>query len=299
MSNTQQINKEHIINEIFNISREKALGDYHKLPKNCNELSKIKPLSIIGNDFINYFTSMQRLNTIGNKGISFWYFYEHKDEFIKKQYIRNVYEYCNKNQPSLTDTKIWYRIFNMYFGSINIFKATIAMNIYCKYKPKSILDFTMGWGGRLIGACALNIEKYTGIDLNTELKTPYSKMVKMLKPLSSTNIKLIFKDALKVDYSKIDYDMVLTSPPYYNIELYNGTEKKTKKEWNNNFYKPLITKTFKYLKKNGYYCLNINNEIYENICIQLLGNAHELIPLTKVKRTNNEKYNEYIYVWKK
>ena len=40
-------------------------------------------------------------------------------------------------------------------------------------------------------------------------------------------------------------------------------------------------------------------EIYEKICIPLLGNAHELIPLVKVKRSQNEKYKEYIYVWKK
>ena len=224
---------------------------------------------------------------------------ENKNEYIKKQYVKKMYDYCLKNQPTLTDTQICWRIFNLYFGSINIFKPTIAMNIYCKYKPKSILDFTMGWGGRLIAATALNVENYTGIDLNTELKTPYSNMVKILKPLTTTKIKLIFKDALKVNYSKIDYDMVLTSPPYYNIELYNGTEKKTKEQWNNNFYKPLITKTFKYLKKGGYYCLNVPKEIYEKICIPLLGNAHELIPLVKVKRSQNEKYKEYIYVWKK
>ena len=73
-------------------------------------------------------------------------------------------------------------------------------------------------------------------------------MVKTLKPLTETKIELIFKDALKVDYSKIDYDLVLTSPPYYNTEIYKGTKKMDKENWNNNFYKPLFTKTFANLK---------------------------------------------------
>ena len=55
------------------------------------------------------------------------------------------------------------------------------MNIYCRFNPKSILDMTMGWGGRLWGAYALNIQKYTDIDLNVSLKKPYEEMVDILK----------------------------------------------------------------------------------------------------------------------
>jgi 16S rRNA G966 N2-methylase RsmD len=99
------------------------------------------------------------------------------------------------------------------------------MDIYNRFKPTSILDFTMGWGGRLVGACAMDIPSYIGIDLNKNLIKPYEEMVKTLKELGTkTEIKLIFKDALKVDYSKLNYDCVFTSPPYYNIELYTGTK---------------------------------------------------------------------------
>jgi len=179
----------------------------------------------------------------------------------------------------------------------NQFKAIIAMNIYCKYKPTSILDFTMGWGGRLVGACALNIPKYTGIDLNTDLKQPYTEMVTFLKQYSSTKIKLYFKDALKVDYSKIDYDLVLTSPPYYNIEIYKGTQKITKEEWNKNFYEPLFSKTWEHLKKGGYYCLNVPEEVYKNVCLKIFGRPTHKILLPKAKRFANSTYKEYIYVW--
>ena len=210
-----------------------------------------------------------------------------------------MFKYYTKTHPNYYDIKIWWSIFRIYYSSIMIFKPTIAMSVYCKYKPKSILDPTMGWGGRLVGATALNISKYTGIDLNSELKKPYNEMVKTLKPLTETSINLIFKDALKVDYSKIDYDLVLSSPPYYNIEIYKGTKEMNKEEWNNNFYKPLFTKTFAHLKKGGHYCLNIPEEVYKNVCIGVLGDADEFLPLPKALRTTEEKYKEYIYVWKK
>ena len=40
-----------------------------------------------------------------------------------------------------------------------------------------------------------------------------------------------------------------------------------------------------------------NKEIYEDICITLLGPANDIIPLKKSKRQNN--YEEFIYVWYK
>ena len=51
------------------------------------------------------------------------------------------------------------------------------MQIYNMYKPQSVLDFTMGWGGRLIGACAYNVPMYIGIDANKNLIEPYKKMI--------------------------------------------------------------------------------------------------------------------------
>ena len=252
-----------------------------------------------GNNFINYFTFLERLETVGRNGISFFDFWENKSEYMKKKYIQNLLDYQNKKGYTNL-AKNLYHIFSLYFGAIGIFKPVIAMNIYHKFKPTSILDFTMGWGGRLVGACALNIPKYTGIDLNKNLEKPYIEMVKTLKELGSkTNIKLIFKDALKVDYSKIDYDMVFTSPPYYNIELYRGTNKLTKEEWSKYFYKPLFYKTYKYLKKGGLYILNIPIDVYNTILVEMLGEANKIIPMhtPRPNKLKQKEYKEYIYIW--
>jgi len=129
-------------------------------------------------------------------------------------------------------------------------------------------------------------------------------MVKLLKKMgTTTNIKLMFKDARTVDYSKLDYDFVLTSPPYYNVEIYDGTTEMTDEKWESTFYIPLFSKTFKHLKTGGHYVLNIPQKLYESVCVDLFGKADLVIPLHIKNRPKNmytvNDYHEFIYAWKK
>lgn len=300
------MNKKNIAFQIKSITKEDAINDYKKLEK--VDVNEIKPNDRIGNKFVDYFTFLERLNTTGSKGMNFFEFFHRKDEFEKRRYIRRLLMYSKKHGTKNL-YKMWYGVFNLYFNSINIFKPLLAMEIYNMFKPHSVLDPTMGWGGRLVGACVMDVPEYIGIDLNKNLEKPYKDMIKQLKELGTdTNIKVYFKDCLKVDYSKFKYDMVFTSPPYYNVEIYNGTTKMSKDEWDENFYKPLITKTFNHLQKGGIYCFNVPNEVYERVCIPLLGKADKFIPLKITKRGSsssktgnkiNINYGEFIYVWKK
>ena len=221
-------------------------------------------------------------------------------EYHKKKYIQNLLKYQKGEDKHVA----LYRVFKLHCGSIGLFKPLTAMELYSRFKPKSVLDFTMGWGGRLVGACALDVPNYIGIDSNKQLKEPYQRMVKLLNKLgTNTKINLMFKDALKVDYSKLDYDCVLTSPPYYNVEVYEDMLPKKDEEWEQEFYIPLFSETYKHLKKGGHYILNIPKDLYEDVCIELFGKADIKIPLKKKghpKNSNTEKdYTEFIYVWRK
>jgi 16S rRNA G966 N2-methylase RsmD len=240
-----------------------------------------------------------RLETRGKEGITFYELWEQRAHYKTKKYVKNIIDFYKRTGIIKSELRVFLRIYNLYFGAVNIFKPIVAMDIYCRYKPQSVLDMTMGWGGRLVGACALNVPRYTGIDLNANLEKSYDEMVQILKQHSTTKITLHFKNALDVDYSKINYDLVLTSPPYYNIEQYEGQKVMEKEQWNRNFYIPLFKKTWKYLKKGGHYCLNIPVEVYEETALKMMGKANEIIPMTKSKRKADEKYKEYIYVWKK
>ena len=97
---------------------------------------------------------------------------------------------------------------------------------------------------------------------------------------------MIFDNAaLNVDYSKFDYDLVFTSPPYYFIQKYENNKEyvcQKKKMDDCILYIPLFSNTYANLKPNGIYALNINKEVYENVCVKLFGPAHDSYPYTKI-----------------
>lgn len=300
------IEKIMISKHIKSISSKDAIEDFNKLKIIANNLLK-NPYDIssrcrTGNNIVDYFTFTERLNTKGKYDINFFEFMINIDEFKKKKFIMNMINYYDtvKNKNKTKNNYIVLKeVYNICISAINIFRPLLAMEIYTKYKPKSILDFTCGWGGRLVGACALNIPNYIGIDINTNLINPYLEMKTFFNNISETNVDIFFENAVTFDYSKINYDMVLTSPPYYFLEKYsnNETYNNSKNEMKNKFYIPVITNTYKHLQQGGKYCLNVNKEIYEDICVPILGIANDIIPFKKSKRQNN--YEEYIYVWYK
>ena len=148
----------------------------------------------------------------------------------------------------------------------------------------------------MVGCCALDVETYIGIDNNKNLELPLNELRKLLTKQSKTQVEIIIEDCLQVDYSKLKYDCVFTSFPYYNTEIYNGIRQfETKNEWNSRFYKPIIERTYKYLENNGLFIINVPETIYKNNFVVLLGECDEKIILLKRKRNNG--YNEFIYMY--
>lgn len=289
--------KERLANQVYNLTDADVLADFTKLVEIGCE--KHAALSTVGNDSVNKYTAVERLNTAGYQNISFYDVWFNKNRLKREKYVKKLLDFYKKTRKGYPEIKVMFRLSNLYFSSISIFKPLIAMDVYCRFQPKCVLDFTMGWGGRLVGACALNIPKYIGVDYNQKLKAPYNKMCRFLKKHSTTDVDLYFQDALTVDYSKFDYDLALTSPPYYNIETYGGNKQKSKDEWDEKFYRPMFETTYKHLKKGGHYCLNVPEEVYDNVAVKTLGKPRFKILLPKVKRSTAEKYHEYIYVWQK
>jgi 16S rRNA G966 N2-methylase RsmD len=290
-----------ISKQIKNISLEEIDEEMKKLISIGTNASTMSPRSRIGNNIVDYFTFSQRLSTKGKYNTNFYEFIINIEEFKKKKFIQTMLHYYDtvKNK---TKKKNYYtvlkEVYNICISAINIIRPLVYMEIYVKYKPTCILDFCAGWGGAAVAASALNIPKYIGIEINQSLHQPYNHLIEFLKERSDTNIQMIFDNAVTIDYSNLDYDLVFTSPPYYFIQKYeNNTQYLSKKEMDEKFYKPLFSNTYKNLKPNGVYALNINNEVYENVCIQLFGPAHDSYPYKKSKRQNN--YDEIVYIWKK
>lgn len=290
-----------IADRIQTISRQSIKTDYTKLKElSCSLVKKASGRTSLGNKIVDAFTFVERLHTKGNQHVSFYEFWENRRVYKKKAFIQNLLTFYKTRK--IDEIRKYKYIYNLYFSSITIFRPIMAMEIYCRLKATRILDFTMGWGGRLVGACALGLEAYYGVDINTHLKEPYNEMIAFLEsePDHKTTIDVQFKDALLIDYTKMDYDCVFTSPPYYDIETYRGSEGKykTKEDWNIHFYEPLFRKTYDSLKPGGSYCLNVPEYIYNDVCVPMFGKCDQKIPLKKGERVpGKDKYKEFVYVW--
>jgi len=209
------------------------------------------------------------LNCKREKGKTIYEIYNDKEEWDKL-----IDSTRKRNRGGRTAAGNVFEAFRINLGSVVMFKATTAKYLYQKYNAKSVLDPTAGWGGRMLGAWALDID-YTGIDTNTEMKQAYDDMMEFLDKkndfssdlfeVEKPNLKMIWQSALDVDFSEIEYDMVLTSPPYVNLELYEHME-----PWESNeaFYKqffiPLWQKCIDNIKKGGVVCFNISPKMYED-----------------------------------
>jgi tRNA1(Val) A37 N6-methylase TrmN6 len=244
----------------------------------------------------------ERLETKGKYNCNFYEFVDNIEEFKNKKFIKNMliyYENVKNKNKTKNEMIVLKEVYNICITSINIFRPLIASWIFSLYKPTKVLDFCMGWGGRFIGASLIPcIKSYIGIEINrVGLETPYKKMSEFIFEEGSEIIPtFIFEDALNVDYSVLDYDMVLTSPPYYEIEKYPNNHKYlSKNDMDNNFYKPLIEKTYRGLREGGIYAINVNEEIYKRCCVPVLGECITKHILKKSKRHNE--YTEFIYVW--
>jgi predicted RNA methylase len=295
------LEKKFIADKIKNISLNDVESEMNELIKIGKDAHNIGSRSRIGNNVVDYFTFVERLDTKGKYDTSFFEFIQNIDEFKKKKFIQTMLTYYKdvKNKNNTKNEYIVYKeVYNICISAINIMRPLNCMEIYSKYKAKRVLNFCAGWGGSTVAAAALNLDAYYGVEINTNLKEPYDNMVSYLKTKSATFFDIRFADAVEFDYSEFKYDMVFSSPPYYFIEKYaNNVKYESKKDMDEKFYKPLFSKTYNGLQIGGHYIINICKEVYDNVLKGILGEAHEIFPLKKSKRQND--YTEMVYVWRK
>jgi tRNA1(Val) A37 N6-methylase TrmN6 len=297
----KDIDKEYIAKQIKPITLEEVNKEMDQLIKIGNNANSMSPRSRVGNNIVDYFTFVQRLETKGKYDINFFEFLQNIEEFKKKKFIQTMLVYYRdiKNKNGKKNKYIVLKeVYNICISAINIMRPLNCMEIYTRYKAKRVLNFCVGWGGSLVAAAALNIDTFYGVEINNELKPSYDKMIAYLETKSSTKMNIIFEDALQTNYELMDYDLVFSSPPYYFLEKYPYNLKyESKREMDEKFYKPLFLATYNGLQNGGHYIINVCKEVYEKVLKELFGVAHQCFPLKKSKRQND--YNEMVYVWKK
>jgi len=145
-------------------------------------------------------------------------------------------------------------------SSVTKYRAGLSKHIVKKYSAEKVLDCCVGWGGRMIGALAAGAT-YTGFepDPNT-----FRGLQGILWDIGKTAD--IHNEPAETGLTKLEngvYDLVLTSPPYYNLEMYTAGDQSVKEqtweEWVNGWLKPVVKECLRCLKPDGKSCWSVKN----------------------------------------
>ena len=183
----------------------------------------------------------------------------------------------------------------------NNFQSTIAFTLYKLFKAKNIFDSSAGWGDRLVAAIAYGAS-YTGVDPSKCLKPLYNEIINTL--VTKNNLQkytIINKGIEDVTIKQGEYDLCLTSPPFFDVETYENNKNQSIKKfttsnyWEKEFLIILADKNIEALKKNGHLLIYIpsNYKYFMNYMmkhkeLQYCGIFSFKTPKTRI-----------IYVWKK
>jgi hypothetical protein len=85
--------KKFIATQIKNISINHVDSEINKLIQIGTTAYNLSPRSRIGNNVVDYFTFVQRLETRGKYDINFFEFIENIEEFKKKKFIQTMFKY--------------------------------------------------------------------------------------------------------------------------------------------------------------------------------------------------------------
>lgn len=153
------------------------------------------------------------------------------------------------------------------------------MKLACQlYGAKSVLDPCAGWGGRMLGAVAAGCD-YWAFEPNTVTHQYLLQLAKFLNIQDKVNI--FCDDARNMyQYAIPRVDLVLTSPPYFDLEVYcneptqSVTSCNNYDTWVENFLEPVIYKCLTRLKEDGHSCWNVGKVKNRDMAVDVK-NCHQ------------------------
>jgi len=155
-------------------------------------------------------------------------------------------------------------------ASVSNYRPMIARAVITKYTPPRgrVLDFSAGYGGRLLGALAAG-RHYLGIEPNRDHVSGFRRM---MRALASADFSLpqarILNGRAERELPKLagaGYDLVFSSPPFFNWEHYSHESSQSFKRypqyelWQSQFLSPVVSESYRILKRKGYLVLNVSN----------------------------------------
>jgi len=157
--------------------------------------------------------------------------------------------------------------------AVSNFRPGSAKSIYDTLEPNKVLDFSMGWGGRLLAALAGGYS-YIGIDPSIHSyrgNQAIRHKIRTLFPNQKFEARLIracAEDVLGTGMFQ-GVDLICTSPPYFNAEQYEDSPHQsfqrypTQELWYTGFLQRCLEGSFKDLADGGHLVINVNPDMAE------------------------------------
>jgi hypothetical protein len=150
------------------------------------------------------------------------------------------------------------------FNPVTLYSPIMTKSIVKELNCKTVFDPCIGWGGRMVGTTCLGEDyHYTGCEPFTKT---FKGLEEIVKDLGNEKQVTLYNSAVETILEELNdqrFDMCLTSPPYFDLEVYSHEDTqsiknyKTYEEWLNGFIKPIIEFVCKNVDK--YSCWSVKN----------------------------------------
>lgn len=253
-------------NEIFKkYSDEELIKDCNNFVNGGGRLIK----------FLNHFFEELIFESSTSRG----QYYSPMDALKDDEYIKWIIEYTESKPKFYTGNQVaniksFFRNGGRKGGKVANFPPKVARDIYLKYfnditEPLNCLDTSSGFGSRM-SAVLLSGNNYYSTDPNPKLHEKLFECAKWLNNngfiKENQHCELVKQGSeIFIEEWENIMDVSFTSPPYFNLEKYCDDNSASTENYNNyelwleNFAKPTIDNTYKYLKIGGYAMINIKN----------------------------------------
>jgi hypothetical protein len=155
-------------------------------------------------------------------------------------------------------------------ANVTKYRTVTSKAIVQYFGAKRVLDPCAGWGGRMLGTLAAAEDTYyCGCEPDTNTCNGLMNILSEdAIPTEVTQRADIWNDTIEKLLPTLQqeqkYDMVLTSPPYFNLELYTDGEQSTDNyptwdDWVTKWLKPVILGCLSCLNTNGTSCWSVKN----------------------------------------
>ena len=144
-----------------------------------------------------------------------------------------------------------------------MFRPHLAKTIVSNFSGQTVLDPCAGWGGRMLGTVSAG-KKYIAFEPNVETYNNLLNLADFLSIKDKVEIYNVGAEYMN-DFVKQEVDIILTSPPYFNLEIYSAEKTQSEnqhssyEQWRDLWLADVVKKATSHLNDFGVSCWNVHS----------------------------------------